>query len=107
MCTTQTNIGEVLRLLTHPKVFQKPLNISNAVQLLSHFFETYNIRILEEPSDWWKELTNLSRKVSSLKGNKVFDARIAICLKHSGVKRIFTQDAGFSKYPFLQVILLS
>ena len=104
LCTTPTNIGECLRLLTHPKVFPKPLTVSVAVSVLSEALDYYQIRILEESSDWWKLLTEIEKEIPGLRGNEIFDARIALCLRLHGVKRIFTRDADFKKYSFLKVV---
>lgn len=106
LCTTPTNIGEILRLLTHPKVFEKPLKISKAVQALAELIEEFSIRVLDEDVDWWRELPGIEQEIPGLKGNEIFDARIAICLKQHGVKRIFTWDADFKKYSFLSAISL-
>jgi predicted nucleic acid-binding protein len=104
LCTTPTNIGEVLRLLTHPKVFTSPLKIENAVQALTQLINAYDIRILDEDTNWWKDLGEITKQIPGLKGNEIFDARIALCLRQHKVKRIFTRDADFRKYSFLQVI---
>ena len=103
-CTTPTNIGEVLRLLTHSKVFSSPLKIEKAVETLSQLIDVYDIRILDEDTNWWKELSEVTKQIPGLKGNEVFDARIALCLKQHKIKRIWTRDADFKKYSFLQVI---
>lgn len=42
--------------------------------------------------------------IPGLKGNEVFDARIALILQKHNVKRICTRDADFKKYPFLKVV---
>jgi predicted nucleic acid-binding protein len=104
LCTTPTNIGETLRILTHPKVFPSPLKIGKAISALSDFLESYTIRILDEDTNWWKSLNEIERQIPGLKGNEIFDARIAICLKQHNVKRIYTRDSDFKKYPFLQPI---
>jgi predicted nucleic acid-binding protein len=106
LCTTPTNIGEILRLLTHHKVFEKPLKTAKAVQALADLLEQFSIRILDEDIDWWRELPAVEEEIPGLKGNEVFDARIAICLRQHGVKRIFTWDADFKKYSFLSAINL-
>jgi len=103
-CTTPTNIGEVLRLLTHAKVFTSPLKIEKAVDAVAELIAAYDIRILDEDTHWWKELPTVAKQIPGLKGNEVFDARIALCLKQHNVKRIWTRDADFKKYSFLQVI---
>ena len=104
LCTTPTNIGEVLRLLTHSKVFSSPLKLEMAVDALSLLIEAYDIRILDEDTNWWKDLGEITKQIPGLKGNEVFDARIALCLRQHKVKRIWTRDADFKKYSFLQVI---
>jgi uncharacterized protein len=103
-CTTPTNIGETLRLLTHPKVFEKPLRLPKAVAHFSSFLEGYSILTLDEPTDWWRGLINIEKEIPGLKGNEIFDARIALCLRAHGVKKIFTWDADFKKYSFLTTI---
>ncbi len=107
LCTTPTNIGEVLRLLTHPKVFSSPLKITKAISALADLMSCYNIRILEENNNWWKLLNEIAKEIPGLKGNEIFDARIAICLKQNNVRRIYTRDSDFKKYSFLQPIRLS
>ncbi len=106
LCTTPTNIGEILRLLTHHKVFEKPLNTGRAVQAVADLLEEYNIRILDEDTEWWRELPAIEQEIPGLKGNEIFDAKIAICLRQHGVKKIFTWDADFKKYSFLIAIHL-
>jgi len=104
LCTTPTNIGETLRILTHPKIFSSPLKTGAAVSAISELLESYSVRILDEDTHWWKSLAEIERQIPGLKGNEVFDARIAICLKQHNVKRIFTRDSDFKKYSFLQVV---
>ena len=104
LCTTDVNLAEVLRLLTHPRVFPSPLGIEEAVDLLHQFCGEFEIKILEEPEQWWLELKELFKLNPTLKGNEVFDAQIAICLRYHGVKELVTLDTDFSKYPFLKII---
>lgn len=105
VCTTPTNVGECLRLISHPRIFPRPLTITAAVQALEELFEFYQVRILEEDVHWWKELPEIEEEIPALRGNEVFDARIALCLRANNVKRIQTRDADFKKYSFLQPIL--
>lgn len=104
LCTTPTNVGETLRILTHRRVFEKHLKLTKAVSHLSSFLDRYKVLILDEPTDWWQELTKIEVDIPGLKGNEIFDARIAFCLKRHGVKRIFTWDSDSKKYSFLKPI---
>ncbi len=105
VCTTPTNVGECLRLLTHPRVFKIHLAAHQAVETLEQFLDYYSMRILEEPTDWWIHLKELVNDVPGIRGNEIFDARIALCLKLNGVKKIMTRDANFRKYPFLTSVI--
>lgn len=103
---THINVAEFLRLLTHPRVFPSPLLLDAAVDLLEEFFQSTGARVLEEAENWWLGLKDLVKEIPNLKGNEVFDAQIALCLRHHGVKKILTMDSDFLKYPFLKVIKL-
>lgn len=102
LATTHTNIGETLRLLTHPKVFPKPLSLKSAIQHLEKFVDAFAISILTEPEDWWHELPQMAKRPIS--GNDIFGARIVCTLRFHGVKKICTMDSGFTHYSGLDVI---
>lgn len=103
ICTT--NVSEVLRLLTHPQVFSKPLRMQQAIELLQSWIEVFEVEILQEPEDFLDRLkTVVKEEISDLIGNEVFDAKIAITLYYCGVRRIWTKDSDFKKYSFLEVI---
>lgn len=104
LATTPVNIGEVLRLLTHPRVFPTPMRLGAAIDLFQHFLDEFDVMILEESSEWWQELRVLCDTIPSLRGNEVFDARIALCLRHNGLKEWLTRDTDFVKYPFLRPV---
>lgn len=106
-CTTPTNVGECLWLLTHSKVFLKPMVLGQAVVILEQLFDYYKFRILDEPTDWWKELVHIEKEIPGIRGNEIFDARIALCLKAHSVKRIYTRGADFRKYSFLKIFELA
>ncbi|OGQ82830.1 MAG: hypothetical protein A2289_01520 [Deltaproteobacteria bacterium RIFOXYA12_FULL_58_15] len=99
--TTQTNVAEFLRLVTHPRVFEQPLSLGEAVALLARFIDEFDVGVLHESDLWWRALVELSLP---LRGNDIFDARIALCLRHHGVGSICTFDAGFAKFDFLDLV---
>lgn len=106
LATTSTNLAETLRLLTHPKVFPRPLAIVPAIRLVKAFLESFGVAVLSLEDEWWKSLEQLAAEdLPDLRGNEIFDAQIALCLKHNGVKRIWTHDSDFRKYRFLEIIV--
>lgn len=104
LATTLTNVAEFLRLVTHPRVFARPMSLTAAVALLDEFAEEFDVEILDEANDWWQRLVDDYGGLE-LRGNDVFDARIAACLKYHGVGRICTLDSDFRKYADLEVIV--
>jgi uncharacterized protein len=102
--TTPTNVGEVLRLLTHPRVFPRPMKLAAACELVAGFLDDQAVTLLEEKASWLEDLGEIAEAIPTLRGNEVFDARIAICLRYNGVKRICTLDSDFAKYRFLEIV---
>lgn len=98
LATTHTNVAEFLRIVSHPKVFPNPLSLSQAVDGLSTFVEDFQIAVLSESEQWWQNLNELPFVI---RGNHVFDVRIAMCLKHNGVGIICSMDSDFDRFPFL------
>lgn len=99
--TTQTNVAEFLRLITHPRAFERPLPLNEAIRLLSRFVEDFDVSVLHESDLWWRALVELDLP---LRGSDIFDARIALCLRHHGVGSICSFDAGFARFDFLDLV---
>jgi toxin-antitoxin system PIN domain toxin len=100
--TTQTNVAEFLRLVTHARVFERPLSVEAGVGVLERFLGEFEVEVLHESDLWWRALVELGLP---LRGNDVFDARIALCLRHHGVRGICSLDAGFARFDFLELIV--
>jgi predicted nucleic acid-binding protein len=101
---THINIGEVLRLISHPRVFLKPLTLQQAVHLVEDFISNFDVFVLYDSPYWLKDLEALTHLLPDIRANQVFDARIALILRYNGVKEICTLDSDFKKYDFLNVI---
>ena len=103
--TTHVNVAECLRLLTHPKVFSKPMKADEAVKNLESFFSANSLTVLNQSDRWWLDIPGIaSQDILGLAGNDIFDTQIALCLRYNGIKRIWTRDSGFKRFGFLQVI---
>lgn len=100
--TTHTNVAEFLRLVTHGKVFERPLALGAAVGLLERFLGEFEVEVLHESDLWWRAIVELGLP---LRGSDVFDARIALCLRHHGVREICSLDSGFARFDFLELVV--
>lgn len=44
------------------------------------------------------------REIPHISGNIIHDARIAILMREHGIKRIYTRDTDFHRFPFLEPV---
>ena len=104
LVTTGTNIAEVLRLVTHPAICQKPLTLNKALATLEQLLNNYHIAVLPEAEQWWQPLAKMVSGADTLTGNQVHDARIALCFKFHGVATVCTYDGDFKTFGFKKLI---
>ena len=97
-------IYEFLRVSTHPNVFRKPFGLRDAWAYLEAILRSPSLAILNETDRHGEVMTDVFREVSDLRGNLVFDAHTAVLMKEHGVRRIYTRDTDFHRFPFLEVI---
>jgi predicted nucleic acid-binding protein len=57
------------------------------------------------PSERHAEVAEgIVRKTTNLHGNLLYDAQIAVLMREHGIKRIYTRDTDFHRFPFLEPI---
>ena len=97
-------IYEFLRVSTHRRVFHNPLNISQAWTFVQSLLASPSLDILIETERHWKIAEEVFKSTPLISGNLVFDGRTAILMKEHGIKRIYTRDTDFHRFPFLEII---
>ncbi|MCL4818649.1 MAG: PIN domain-containing protein [Vicinamibacteria bacterium] len=102
VCLAWPTLMSYLRIATHPGIFAAPLTPREAEANVEALAALPHVRLLsEEPGffDVYREVT------SSLpvRGNLVPDAHLAALLRQHGVKTLYTRDADFRKFPFLDL----
>lgn len=101
---TWSIIYEFLRVSTHPRVFSKPLSIANAWAFLHAALASPTAGVLQETQRHLDVFKEIAAEVPGMGGNFVFDAHTAILMREHGIRRIYTHDADFRRFPFLEVI---
>jgi toxin-antitoxin system PIN domain toxin len=95
-------IHEFLAIATHPRIFDPPSSMADALQQVECWREAPTLAVIGESSGYWGGLRILIEKGKIL-GGRVHDARIAaICLQH-GVAELWSADRDFSRFPALRV----
>jgi toxin-antitoxin system PIN domain toxin len=91
-----------LRIATHPRIFTQPLSPAEALGNVAALLSLPRVRVLAEAEGFlavYREVTG----AFPVRGNLVPDAHLAALLRQHGVRRLYTTDADFRKFDFLDV----
>ncbi len=102
--TTWGILYEFLRVSTHPRVFDRPWNAFDAWQFVAALLASAGLRVLTETERHAEVTAEVLPQVPGLAGNLFFDARTAVLMREHGVRRIYTRDADFHRFPFIEVL---
>lgn len=97
-------VYEFARVVTHPKVFRRPWPMTEAGRFLQTLLNSPSIGILLETDRHMSVAAEVFLELPGISGNLVFDAHTAILMIEHGIRRIYTRDAGFNRFPFVDVI---
>ena len=94
-------LGEFIRVVTHPRLFDPPHTIDEACGALDRVLESPSVRILNPGDRFWAMLGKAVRDAAAT-GNLVFDAQVAALCRESGVSALLTEDRDFDRFPGLR-----
>jgi uncharacterized protein len=97
-------IYEFLRVVTHPRVFPKPLRASEALKFLDALVSVANFRLLSGTQNHWESLHALVAEVGQPAGNFFFDVHTAALMREHGIRRIASADSDFAKFGNIDVV---
>lgn len=89
-----------LRIVTHPKVFNPPSSLNDALEFINTIRELENCKVVTPGERHWDIFQKLCQH-SNAKGNLIPDAYHAALAIESGCEWI-TADRGFSRYQGLR-----
>jgi len=102
--TTWGILYEFLRVTTHPRVFRKPWSIQEAWSLVASLLASPSLTVLVETAHHAEVAAAVFDEVPPVRGNVLHDAHTAILMREHGIRRIYTRDMDFHRFPFLEVI---
>lgn len=95
-------VGEFVRLVTHPALFEYPSSLEDALEALGGLLQSRRARLLMPGRRYWAILREVVIDGHAT-GNHMFDAQIAaVCLEHD-VDTILTEDRDFHRFSGLTV----
>lgn len=104
-CLTWLNVFEYLRVVTHPKmVLPEPLPIDEALENVQSLLAHPHIFRLDPGPEHLSIFQEICREVGNVRGNFVYDCRIAALMREHDVSQILTRDRDFARIPRIQVL---
>jgi toxin-antitoxin system PIN domain toxin len=95
-------LSEFFRVVTHPKVFNPPSKLADAVEFVKSVTAAPTCRLLR-PGNGYLDHFYATLVEADARGNLVFDAQIvALCREH-GISRVLTNDRDFERFRGLSV----
>lgn len=95
---------EFLRIVTHPRVLHRPWTVAQAWKFVETTRDAPGFSMLVPTERHADVAARTLHEVPGLAGNMLHDAHIAILMREHGIRTICTRDAGFHRFPFLDVV---
>jgi uncharacterized protein len=93
-------IHEFLAIVTHPRIYSPPTPLTKAVDQINAWLEAPSLHLLTEYEGYWQKLRTVI-EAGRITGAQIHDARIAALCKLHGVRKLWTADRDFSRFPEL------
>lgn len=95
-------VHEFLAVVTHPRIYQPPTPVAQALEQVDAWLESPTLVLLSENEAHWPALRH-AIEAGHVQGPRVHDARIAaLCVAH-GVTELWSADRDFSRFGDLRV----
>lgn len=102
--TTWGVLYEFLRIATHLRVLGTPWTASKAWSFVDAMLASPALGILVETDRHAAVVDQVLQEIPHLRGNLFHDAHTAILMREHGIRRIYTRDTDFHRFPFLEVL---
>jgi toxin-antitoxin system PIN domain toxin len=97
-------VYEFLRVTTHAKVLRNPWTAQQAWQFIQALLQSPGLDILLETERHGIIFEQVCQEVPYLSGNLIHDAHTAVLMREHGIRRVYTRDTDFHRFPFLEVV---
>jgi hypothetical protein len=95
-------VYEFLRVSTHSRVFRRPWPLPVAWAFVESVLASPALGMLVPGERHSQVAAAVVREVPHLAGNLMHDAHTAILMREHGIRRIYTRDTDFHRFPFLE-----
>lgn len=102
--TTWGIFYEFLRVSTHPRVFRTPWSAAQAWSFVEAILASPGFGILTATERHAAVAAEVIKDVPHLSGNLMHDTQTAVLMREHGIKRIYTRDTDFHRFPFVDPV---
>lgn len=97
-------VYEFLRVSTHPRVFRKPWTVGLAWQFVEALLASPGLTVLLPTPQHAAVAAEVLHELPLLGGNLMHDAHTAVLMREHGVRRVYTRDTDFHRFPFIEPV---
>ena len=90
-------IGEFVRVITHPRLFDPPYSANEACEALTRLLASPSVTVVV-PGPAYPALLGEAIREANAIGNLVFDAQIVALCRENGISRLLTEDRDFDRF---------
>lgn len=91
-----------LRIMTNPRVFERPLDPASAIRIVRDWLARPNVRIADPTDRHWEALAATAAS-GQARGPLLMDAHLATLANEYGAT-LATTDRGFARFPRLRTV---
>jgi len=95
-------VYEFMRITTHPRVMRRPWDALQAWKFVAALLASPGLDTLVATDRHSSVAEQVLAECPQLSGNLMHDAHTAILMREHGVRRIYTRDTDFFRFPFLE-----
>jgi len=95
---------EFARVVSHPRIFRRPWSSPRAWSFVEELLAQGKIRPLLHGPRHGQFAAAISAEIPQLRGNLLFDAHTVALMREHGIRRIWTRDADFYRFPGIEVL---
>lgn len=95
---------EFMRVVTHERVLASPWSVVEAWGFLETLLDSGGLGVLSATDRHAAVLAQVVQELPHLSGNTMHDAETAVLMREHGIRRIYTRDTDFHRFPFVEPI---
>ena len=97
-------IYEFLRVTTHPRVLRKPWTLTDGWRFVESLLASPGLAVLAATDRHPAVTSQTIAEMPHLAGNLTHDLHTAVLMREHGIRVIYTRDADFHRFKFLEVV---